>query len=57
MPVQLYLSGEVNPDEGEYVEVESYKIDELLNMIYNGEIKDSKTITAIMAAKDLISTL
>lgn len=49
------VSGEVNPDEGEYIEVESYTIDELLNMIYNGEIKDGKTIISIMAAKDFIS--
>ncbi|TCO79832.1 NUDIX hydrolase [Marinisporobacter balticus] len=48
------ISGEVNPDEGEYIEIESYSIDELLNMIYNGEIKDGKTITAIMAVKDFL---
>ncbi|WP_053957369.1 NUDIX domain-containing protein [Inediibacterium massiliense] len=55
--IYLYVAkdlilGEANPDEGEYIEVEEYSIEELLEMIYNGQIKDSKTIMGILAVKD-----
>ena len=36
-------------DEGEFVEVEEYTIDELVEMVYNSTIQDSKTVSAIMA--------
>lgn len=35
-------------DEGEFVEVVEYTIDELVEMVYNSTIQDSKTISAIM---------
>lgn len=35
-------------DEGEFVDVVEYTIDELVNMVYNSTIQDSKTISAIM---------
>ena len=38
-------------DEDEFVEVEKYSLDEVIRMIMNGEIKDSKTISAILAYK------
>lgn len=35
-------------DEGEYVYVEEYTIEELVDMVYSSAIQDSKTISAIM---------
>ena len=36
-------------DEGEYVDVLEYTIEELVEMVLNGTIEDSKTISAILA--------
>ena len=36
-------------DEGEYVDVLEFTIDELVNMVMDGTIEDSKTISAILA--------
>ena len=38
-----------NLDEGEFVEVEEYTINELLEKIYDGTIQDSKTVSSIFA--------
>ncbi len=51
--IDIYLAtgltmGETNPDEDEYVEVECYELDELLEMIWGGIIQDSKTVSAIL---------
>ena len=51
--IDIYLAtgltmGEINPDEDEYVEVECYTLDELLQMIRDGVIQDSKTVCAIL---------
>ena len=35
-------------DEGEFVEVVEYTIDELVDMVYDSTIQDSKTVSAIM---------
>lgn len=35
-------------DEDEFINVEAYTVDELMNMIYDTTIQDSKTICAIM---------
>ena len=35
-------------DEGEFVDVVEYTIDELVDMVYSSTIQDSKTISAIM---------
>ena len=47
--------GEQELESGEYIEVESYKIDDLIKMIKKGEIIDSKTIIGIYAIKDRLS--
>ena len=39
-------------DEDEYVELEQYSVDELIRMIFNGEIVDSKTISSILMYKE-----
>ena len=38
-------------DEDEYVEVKKYSLEELENMILNGTIQDTKTISSILAYK------
>ncbi len=38
-----------NLDEGEYVDVLEFDIKELVDMVFNGTIEDSKTINAILA--------
>lgn len=40
-------------DENEFVQIERYTLDELVQMIARGEITDGKTIAAIMAYKVL----
>lgn len=37
-------------DSDEFLEIKSYKIDDLYNMIQNGEITDAKTIIGVMYA-------
>lgn len=37
-----------NLDEGEFVDVYEYTIEELVNMVYDGTLQDAKTIAAIM---------
>ena len=48
--------GETNPDEDEFIETEKFHIDTLIDMIMKGEIKDGKTIAAVLKAKKLIDT-
>ncbi len=38
-----------NLDEDEFIDVEAYSVEELMDMIYATKIQDSKTISAIMA--------
>lgn len=42
-----------NLDENEYLKVEAYSLEELIKMIYNGDIKDSKTIAGLLAYNNL----
>ena len=39
-------------DEGEYVTVGAYTVEEIKEKIYAGEIEDSKTIAAVLAYTD-----
>lgn len=41
--------GKQNLDADEFIEVERYSLEEAMAMIYDGRIKDSKTIVAILA--------
>lgn len=47
--------GESEPECDEYIDVVRVKIEELVEMIYNGEIVDSKTIIGILVAKNFIN--
>ncbi len=44
-----------NLDEGEELEIFTYTLDELVNMILSGEIADGKTIAGILAYKTKFS--
>ena len=45
--------GEENPDSDEFIDLIRLSLDEATKMIYDGTLKDSKTILAILAYKDL----
>lgn len=42
-------------DEDEFIDVEACELDELVQMIYDGKIEDSKTVSAIMTYKSLLN--
>lgn len=51
--IEIYIARDLEKtqqhlDEGEFVEVVEFTIDELVEMVYNSTIQDSKTISAIM---------
>jgi ADP-ribose pyrophosphatase len=55
--IDIYLATELvktkqHLDDDEYVNVEVYTLEELVRMIYDGEIEDSKTISAVLAYKN-----
>lgn len=52
--IEIYVAKDLKPseqklDEGEYVTVKAYTIEELKEKIYAGKIEDSKTVSAILA--------
>ena len=58
--IYLYLArslhaGRQHLDEGEAIDVEAHDVDELCEMIYAGKIQDSKTVSAILAYKNLLN--
>ena len=46
--------GETDLDEDEFVDLEKLHIDKLFEMIMNNEIKDGKTIAALLKARELL---
>lgn len=44
--------GEQHLDENERIDVEEWEMDDLVELIYKGELKDSKTVAAILAYKN-----
>lgn len=44
-----------HPDDGEFLEVEKIPLSTLVDMVMNGEIKDSKTQIAILKAHKILS--
>lgn len=46
------VEGESTPDSGEFIEMEKYKIEDLLKKVDRGEILDSKSIIGIYLARD-----
>lgn len=54
--IGVYLCTDLIPakqhlDEGEYLNVEAYTLDELLSMIFSGKLQDAKTVCGILAYK------
>ena len=52
--IDIYVAKDLIPskqnlDEDEFIDVEAYSVEELMEMIYSTKIQDSKTISAIMA--------
>ena len=52
--IEVYVAKNLVPakqhlDEDEFINVETYTVDELVEKIFNREIADSKTVAAIMA--------
>ncbi|MCR4650511.1 MAG: NUDIX hydrolase [Lachnospiraceae bacterium] len=57
--IDIYLAtelkkGEAEPDEDEYVDIVLLEPDELVKMIFEGKIMDSKTVGAILAYSEYI---
>lgn len=55
--IDVYVASDLKPgkqhlDEDEYINVETYDIEELIQMIYDCKIQDSKTVSALMAYKN-----
>ena len=55
--IDIYVAKNLKPskqnlDEDEFINVEVYSVDELCEMIYEGKIEDSKTVSAIMSYKN-----
>ena len=58
--IDVYLAknlvkGEQHLDDAESIEVEIHSLDELCDMIYKGQLQDSKTVSAILAYSNLLN--
>lgn len=58
--IDVYLARNLKPgkqhlDEGEFIDVEAHDVDELCEMIYAGKLQDAKTVSAILAYKNLLN--
>lgn len=56
--IDVYLARHLKPgrqhlDEGEFIDVEAFEIEELCERIYRGEIQDAKTVSGLLAYKNL----
>jgi len=52
--IDIYIADKLekssqNLDEDEFIGVEAYEVSELIEMIYSGQIEDSKTVSGILA--------
>ena len=52
--IEIFVARDLIPskqhlDEDEYIDVAAYTMEELKEMIFSGEIEDSKTVSAILA--------
>ena len=58
--IDVYLArklvkGKQHLDEAEAIEVKEYDVNELCDMIYAGKIQDAKTVSSILAYKNLLN--
>lgn len=54
--IEVYVATDLKPskqhlDDNEFIDVYPYALDELIEMIYSGEISDSKTVSSLLAYK------
>ena len=54
--IDVFVAKDLKPshqhlDEDEFIDVEAFTIDELLEMIYSGKMQDAKTISSLLAYK------
>ncbi len=57
--ISMYIAeglsmGETDPDDDEFIDVEAIPLDKLAEMCVSGEIKDGKTISAVLKAKYIL---
>ena len=57
--IHLYLARdlhatEARPDEGEFVSLEKYPLERLVEMVMSGALRDAKTVTAILKTKAIL---
>lgn len=57
--IDVYLAKDLVPgrqhlDEGEFIDVAAYDIEELCSMIYAGKLQDAKTVAALLAYRNLL---
>lgn len=57
--IDVYLARDLKPgkqhlDEGEFINIEAYSLEELCQMISDGKLQDSKTVSGILAYANLI---
>lgn len=55
--IDIYVATDLIPskqhlDEDEFINVEAYDLDTLVQMVYEGKIQDGKTVSALMAYKN-----
>ncbi len=58
--IHVFVANNLKPskqdlDENEIIELYKYTLDELIDMIFNGEIIDNKTISAILMYKEFLA--
>lgn len=58
--IYMYLAeglhtGETHPDDDEFISTVCIPLDEAVNMVMRGELNDSKTITGILMAANILS--
>jgi len=56
--IDIYLATDLqkssqNLDEDEYIDVQAMELSELVQMIFDGKIQDSKTVSAILAYNNM----
>lgn len=59
--IDVYLAkdlipGEQHLDDAESIDVEAYDIEDLCKMIYEGKLQDAKTVSALLAYKNLLNS-
>ena len=54
IPAGKLESGETDPDDDEFIDVEAIPLEKLAEMCVSGEISDGKTIAAVLKAKYIL---